>query len=73
MRLVFVLALLIVVTALVGSYIGPGRGYYGAGVVCFVLILVILHRVFVGGPSGKGLAVRPEAEGPADPPREDPK
>jgi hypothetical protein len=71
--LVFVLAILIVVTALAGSYIGPGLGYFGAGVICLVLILVILYRVFAGGPKGKGIAVRPEAEGPADSRRQNPK
>ena len=73
MGLVLVLGILIVVTALVGSYMGPGVGYYGAGIICIVLMLVILHRVFAGGPRGKGLPIRPEVEGPADPPREDPK
>lgn len=73
MGLVLVLAILIVLTAVAGFYIGPGLGYYVAGIICFVLILVILRRVFVGGPRGKGLAVRPEAEGPADSSRRDPR
>jgi hypothetical protein len=63
MVLVIGLAILIAVIALGGYYVGPGLGYYGSGGICFVLLLMILYRVFAGGPGGRGINVRPEVEG----------
>jgi hypothetical protein len=57
MALVIGLAVLMALIALAGYYIGPGLGYYGAGSFCLVLLLVILYRVFGGGPRGKGIVV----------------
>ncbi len=62
MALVIGLAILMAFIALAGYYIGPGLGYYGAASLCFVLLLVIVYRVFAGGPGGRGMAVRPEVE-----------
>jgi hypothetical protein len=36
------------------SHMGPGLGYYRAASLCFVLLLVILYRVFAGGLKGRG-------------------
>jgi hypothetical protein len=72
MALVITLAILMALIALAGYYMGPGLGYYGAASLCFVLLLVILYRVFAGGPKGTGIVVRPELEGPPESPREDP-
>jgi hypothetical protein len=66
------LTILMALIALAGYYMGPGLGYYGAASLCFVLLLVILYRVFAGGPKGTGIVVRPELEGPPESPREDP-
>jgi hypothetical protein len=62
MALVFILAILMVFIALAGYYLGPGLGYYGAAVLCLILLSVILYRVF----GRKGIAVRPEVEGPPE-------
>jgi hypothetical protein len=72
MTLIIALAILMVLIALTGYYLGPGLGYYGAGSLCFLLLSVILYRVFAGGSKGKGIVVRPEVEGPLWPPREGP-
>jgi hypothetical protein len=72
MPLVITLAILMALTAVAGYYMGPGVGYYGAASLCFVLLLVIIYRVFAGGPRGKGIVVRSEVEGPPDPPRKGP-
>jgi hypothetical protein len=62
MALVITLAILMALIGLGGYYIGPGLGYYGSASLCFVLLLVILYRVFAGGPRGSGIPVRPEVE-----------
>ena len=62
MILVITLAILMVFIGLGGYYIGPGLGYDGAASLCFLLLLVILYRVFAGGPRGRGIPVRPEVE-----------
>jgi hypothetical protein len=72
MALVITLAILVALIALAGYYMGPGLGYYGAASLCFVLLLVILYRVFAGGPKGRGIIVRPEVEGPPESPRDGP-
>ena len=72
MALVITLAILVALIGLGGYYVGPGLGYYGAASLCFVLLLVILYRVFAGGPKGRGLAVRPEVEVGPQSSREDP-
>jgi hypothetical protein len=72
MALVITLAILMAFIALAGHYIGPGIGYYGAASLCFVLLLVILYRVFAGGPKRRGIIVRPEVEGFPGPPKDDP-
>jgi hypothetical protein len=48
MALVFILAMSFVIVALAGIYLGPGLGYYGAGSLCFLLLLAILYRVTAG-------------------------
>ena len=63
MALIIGLALLMALIAAAGYYIGPGLGYYGGASLCFVLLLVILYRVFAGGVRGRGIVVRPEVEG----------
>jgi hypothetical protein len=72
MPLVITLAILMALIAVVGYYVGPGLGYYGAASLCFVLLLVILYRVFAGGARGRGVVVRPEVEGTPEPPRKGP-
>jgi hypothetical protein len=72
MALVITLAILMALIALAGHYIGTGIGNYGAASLCFVLLLVILYRVFAGGPKRRGVVVRPEVEGPPASPRQDP-
>lgn len=66
MLLIFVLAFLMLTSALCGYYMGPGWGYYLGGGVSIALLLAIIYRVFAVGRNGKGLAVRSEVEGPAD-------
>ena len=70
--LLIILVILLLLVGGGGYYMGPGLGYYGAASLCFVLLLVILYRVFAGGPKGTGIVVRPELEGPPESPREDP-
>jgi hypothetical protein len=72
MALVITLAVLMALVAFAGYYLGPGAGYYGAAGLCFVLLLVILYRVFAGGPGGRGVVIHPEVEGPPESPREGP-
>jgi hypothetical protein len=72
MALVIGLAILMVFIALAGYYIGPGLGYYGGASLCFLLLLVILYRVFTGGRKGRGIVVGPEVEGPPESPRDGP-
>jgi hypothetical protein len=72
MALVIGLAILMVLIALAGYYIGPGLGYYGGASFYFVLLLVILYRVFAGGPRGRGIVVPPEVEGQPRSPGEGP-
>jgi hypothetical protein len=62
MALVIGLAILMAFIALASYYIGPGLGYYAGASLCFVLLLVIVYRVFAGGR--RGIVVRPEVEGP---------
>jgi hypothetical protein len=72
MALGITLAILMALIGLGGYYIGPGLGYDGAASLCFILLLVILYRVFAGGPRGRGVVVRPEVEGPPESPRDGP-
>jgi hypothetical protein len=63
---VLVLAFLILLAGLTGYYIGPGFGRYVSWGIAFALLLVMVRRVFNGGRGGKGIAVRPEVQGPPD-------
>ena len=72
MPLVITLAILIAFIAFAGYYIGPGLGYYGAASLCFVLLIMLLYRLFAGGPRGRGIVIGPEVEGPPGSPREGP-
>jgi hypothetical protein len=73
MALVIGVAILMAFIALAGYYMGPGLGYYGGASLCSLLLLVILYRVFTGGPKGGGIVIGPEVEGPPEPPRDGPR
>jgi hypothetical protein len=66
MPLVITLAILIVLVATGGYYVGPGVGYYGAGAVCALLFLLILYRVFASGPKRKGMLITSQFEAPPE-------
>ena len=67
MALVFVSAFLIVISSLIGYYLGPGISRDVCGGIALVFLVIILYRVFKGGRDGKGLRVGNEAEGPPGP------
>jgi peptidoglycan/LPS O-acetylase OafA/YrhL len=66
MPLVIILAILMVLVASGGYYLGPGIGYYGAGIVCTLLLAMILYRVFASGPRRRGMPIPSQFEAPPE-------